>query len=75
VIRASLENLFFQEIFIFLRKNSLFSLGKIEVSWKNRIPKLPLRTSLGTPFSHGIFILSREISSFSLRKNINLLRK
>jgi hypothetical protein len=31
-------------------------------------PPLPLRASLGTLISHGIFIFPREISSFSLGK-------
>jgi hypothetical protein len=35
-----LETLFFQEISIFPMKNELIFLGKIEISWKNRVPKL-----------------------------------
>jgi hypothetical protein len=38
-VRASLETLFSQKIFIFPRKNELISLGKIKISWENRDSK------------------------------------
>jgi hypothetical protein len=41
--RASLGTPFPQGILIFLREISSFSLEKIEIPWKNRVPKLALR--------------------------------
>jgi hypothetical protein len=38
--RASLGTTFSQGISIFPREISLFSLGKIEIPWKNGVPKL-----------------------------------
>jgi hypothetical protein len=38
----SLGTPFFQGIPIFSREISLFSLGKIEISWENGVPKLAL---------------------------------
>ena len=41
-IRASLGTPFFQGISIFPKKNELICLGKIEIPWKNMVPKLAL---------------------------------
>jgi hypothetical protein len=41
-LRTSLGTQFSHGIFIFPRENELISLGKIEISWENRIPKLAL---------------------------------
>jgi hypothetical protein len=45
-IRASLETIFFQEISIFRREISLFSLRKIEIQCKNVVLKLALRVRI-----------------------------
>jgi hypothetical protein len=42
-LRASLGTQIFQEIFIFPREISLFSLRKIEIYWENGVPKLALK--------------------------------
>jgi hypothetical protein len=41
--RASLATIFLQGISIFPREISLFSLGKIEIPWKNKVVKLALK--------------------------------
>jgi hypothetical protein len=41
--RASLGTPFSQRISIFPREISSFSLGKIEIPWENRVPKLDLK--------------------------------
>jgi hypothetical protein len=40
--RASLATPIFQGFFIFLREFSLFSFGKLEITWKNGVAKLDL---------------------------------
>jgi hypothetical protein len=52
---------FSQEISIFPREISSFSLGKIEIPWENMVSKLALRESWN-------LIFVREISLFSLGK-------
>jgi hypothetical protein len=42
ITRASLGIIFSQEISIFSKKISLFSFGKIKISWENVVPKLVL---------------------------------
>jgi hypothetical protein len=42
-LRASLGTTFSQGISIFTREISSFSLGKIEISWENVVPKLALK--------------------------------
>jgi hypothetical protein len=42
LLKASLETTFFHGIFVFPREISLFSLGKIEIPWENRVSKLAL---------------------------------
>jgi hypothetical protein len=53
-IRASLGTLIFQWFFIFPREISSFSLGKLEIPWKNWVAKLGLRVWVWVNFStHG----------------------
>jgi hypothetical protein len=47
ILRASLGTIFSQGFFIFPREISSFSLGKLEIPWKNVVAKL-LRASLET---------------------------
>jgi hypothetical protein len=42
-LRPSLETTFSHRVFIFPREISSFSLGKIEIPWKNVVPKLALK--------------------------------
>jgi hypothetical protein len=42
-LRASLGTIFSQGIFTFPREISLFSLGKIEITWENGVLKLALK--------------------------------
>jgi hypothetical protein len=50
--RASLETLFSQGFFGFPREISSFSLGKLEIPWKNSVAKLALNVVKGyTTFS------------------------
>jgi hypothetical protein len=43
ILRACLENTFFQGIYIFLRKNKLISIEKMKISWEIGVSKLALR--------------------------------
>jgi hypothetical protein len=45
-LRASLATLISHRIFIFPKEINSFSLGKIEIPWKNIVPKLVLRGCL-----------------------------
>jgi hypothetical protein len=53
--RASLGITFFQGNFIFSREISSFSLMKIEIPWKNGVPKLALRVQFWFIFIPMVF--------------------
>jgi hypothetical protein len=57
--RASLRNLFAQEISIFPREISSFSLEKIKISLKNKVPKLALKGVNHQMFPRTIVVLHR----------------
>jgi hypothetical protein len=71
-VRASLGTPFSQGIYIFLREISSFSLGKIEISWENRVPKLALKDNLVTKgITGGLEGIEGEMNYFFLSIHSN----
>jgi hypothetical protein len=62
---ASLRFTIFQGISIFVWKNELIYFEKIEIPCEIVVPKLALRTSLGTPFSKGFSFFQGKLVFFS----------
>jgi hypothetical protein len=58
--RASLGTIFSQGIFIFPWENELISLGKMEIPWKNSVPKLARRGLFSSSFEHSVQCIEKE---------------